>query len=126
MRLQFSRKEHSDSALALVLICIAMFLIFDVRYMLYIALPVLLIAMTFPPLVFPFTFLWLNISHYLGKIVSGILLAGIFMLVVAPVAFVRKLMGKDKLGIMQFKKSDRSVMIIRKHIYSSNDIENPY
>lgn len=126
MRTSFSRKEHTDSGLALVLLCLLAWFIFDVQKALPVALVATLAVMVYAPLIFPFTFLWLNISHFLGKIVSSVLLSVIFLVFVVPVAFFRKLAGKDTLKLKQFKKSDTSVFINRQHVYTAKDIEHPY
>jgi hypothetical protein len=79
-----------------------------------------------PLLVYPFTFIWLNVSNLFGKIISKILLAIIFFLFVLPVGYFRKISGKDNLNLKKFKKSGQSVFINRDHTFTKDDMIHPY
>ncbi len=84
---------------------------------------ILLIA---PVMIFPFTFLWLNISDLLGKIMSKVILTLVFFIFVWPVSMIRKAMGKDSLKLKEFKKDTSSVFINRNHTYTGTDLTTPY
>lgn len=47
---------------------------------------------------------WMKFSEILGKISSTIILTIMFFLIITPTAFVLKLLGKDPLSKLQFKK----------------------
>jgi hypothetical protein len=79
-----------------------------------------------PVLIYPFTFIWLNVSDFLGKIISKIILTVIYCIVLLPVALFRKIAGKDNLKLKQFHKSDKSVFIERNHLFTKNDMLNPF
>jgi hypothetical protein len=79
-----------------------------------------------PLLVYPFTFIWLNVSNLFGKIISKVLLAIIFFLFVLPVGYFRKISGKDNLNLKKFKKSGQSVFINRDHTFTKDDMIHPY
>jgi len=57
---------------------------------------------------------------------SKVILTVVFIFILIPVGFVRKISGKDNLKLNQFKKSDKSVFITRDHTFTSEDIINPY
>ena len=79
-----------------------------------------------PAMIYPFTILWLNLSDILGKIVSRIILAIIYCVFLLPVALIRKIAGKDNLKLKQFRKSDQSVFIERNHLFTKDDMLNPF
>ena len=105
-----SKKQASDSGMAVVLIfmIIGLFTGNDLYYK--IAIPVLVMNMIYPMFYYYFAILWLGFSHLLGTVVSKIILSILFFVIVLPVALLRKLMGKDSLKLKLFKKSERSVM----------------
>ena len=121
-----SKKQASDSGMAVVLILMltGFFTGDDLYYK--IAIAVLVMNMIYPMFYYYFAILWLGFSHLLGTIVSKIILSVVFFLIVLPVAIIRRMMGKDSLKLKLFKKSDGSVMQKRNHRFSSQDIVNPY
>jgi len=121
-----SKKQSSDSGMAivLVLLLIGLFTGNDLYYK--ISIPVLVMNMIYPMFYYYFAILWLGFSQILGTVVSKIILSVVFFVIVFPVALIRKMMGKDSLQLKQFKKSGSSVMKTRNHRFSSDDIVHPY
>ncbi|HOH99094.1 MAG TPA: SxtJ family membrane protein [Bacteroidales bacterium] len=122
----FKRKAHTDAGMALVLILLLMaYFVKDIRYA-FAAIPVVVVAMTLPSLLLPFTWAWQKISHGLGYVMSSLLLGLIFLLMVVPVGMIRQGMGYDPLMKKSFKKSWESVFKIRDHKFTAGDLEKPY
>jgi uncharacterized membrane protein len=86
----------------------------------------LLLNMIWPPLFTPFAYLWYKLSEILGYISSRLLLSMVFFLVVTPVAWVRRLMGKDTLELKKFKKERGSVLKEKEHTFAAADLEKPF
>ena len=91
-----------------------------------IAIPVLIMNMTFPMFYYLFAIIWLGFSQLLGTVVSKIILTIVYILLVVPVGVFRRLIGKDTLQLSEFKKGTNSVMKKRDYNFSSKDIEHPY
>lgn len=121
-----STKQASDTGMALVLLLLLIGLFTHNNLYYKIAIPVLVINMTYPLFYYPVAFIWLGFSQFLGTIVSKIILTIIYLILVIPVGVFRRLVGKDSLQIFQFKKGNKSVMRIRNYTFVSKDIENPY
>lgn len=126
MKKSFTKKEHSDSGLALLLLTLVAGLWLRIPYTLHSAIAEVLVLLTAPVLIYPFTFLWLNISDLLGRILSKILLAVIFFVFVLPVALIRKAMGKDALQLKKFKHGNDSVFTERNHTFTKTDFTTQY
>jgi len=126
LRTHFSKKEHSDSGLALLLITLIMGFWYNLHLASQVAIAEVLVLLVAPVLVFPFTFLWLNISDLLGKVLSKIILTIIFFLFVWPVALIRKAIGKDTLRLKDFKKNTNSVFTERNQTFTKTDFNTPY
>ena len=64
-----------------------------------IALGFLLIGLSRPALLAPLNKIWTKFGSILGKIVSPIVLGGLFFLVIAPAALIFRALGKDLLNL---------------------------
>ncbi len=90
------------------------------------ALVALVLDMTYPPLYRPVAIVWLGLSHLIGTVMSKVILGLVFFVVVTPFGMVRRLMGHDALNLKGFKSGEESVMTVRNHTFTSEDIEKPY
>jgi len=121
-----SKKEASDTGMAMVLICLL--LGYFTRHNIYytLAIPVLVINMAFPIFYYPFAMVWLGLTNLLGIVVSRILLSVVYVFFLMPVGLIRRTMGKDALNLKGFRKGKGTVMIKRDIEFTSNDIKNPF
>lgn len=123
-----SKKQASDTGMAmtLILLLVGYFTQQVIYYKL--AIPVLVLTMA-APMFFSITFIasiWLGLTTLLGEVVSKVLLSVIYFVILFPVSIIRQLMGKDTLDLKTFRKSNKSVMVTRDHLFVSKDIEHPY
>jgi hypothetical protein len=126
MKTSFTHKEHAESGLALIIILLTSSLLMDTTLLVKCAIGLLIIDMTVPVLFYPFTIVWLNLSQILGRMISFGILTMVFILVVTPTALVRKLIGKDRLQLSDFKKSSASVFHDRNHRFGKEDSLHPF
>jgi hypothetical protein len=56
-------------------------------------------AVFFPVFLTPFTKIWMAFGELIGKLVSPIMLAFIFFILITPLALFTKLMGRDELKL---------------------------
>jgi hypothetical protein len=121
-----SKKEASDTGMAMTLICLL--LGYFTKNIIYyqIAIPALVIDMAFPMFYYPFAMVWLTLTNLLGAVVSRVLLSVVYILILLPVGIVRRAMGKDALNLKGFKNSTTSVMVTRNHEFTADDIKNPF
>jgi hypothetical protein len=126
MKTSFSRKENIESALALIAILLIASLFSHSALLIEISIAAVFLAMMTPVVFTPVSFVWLNLSRMLGRASSFVLLAGIFLIVVTPVGVFRRLLGKDRLRLAQFKKATSSVFEERNHRFIKDDILHPF
>ena len=126
IKTRFSKKEHTDSGLALLLLTLIVSHWLNQQLFIRLAIAEVLILLIIPVLIYPFTFLWLNISDLLGKVMSKVILFMVFFIFVWPVALFRRAMGKDSLNLRKFKRDNHSVFVDRNHIYTKTDLTTPY
>ena len=124
---KLSTKENIDTGMALTLICLLFGNIFiKINILNIIAIIVLILNMSFPIVFKPAAYIWLNVSHLLGNIVSKILLSIIFFSIVTPIGILVRSIKNDPLKLKYFNKSSGSVFNKRNHTFSENDLKYPY
>ena len=126
IKTSFSKKEHVDSGLALLLLTLLLGLWVNQHYAIRIAIAELIVILVAPVMLYPFTFLWLTFSELLGSIMSRLLLTFIFIVFVCPVGLIRKAMGKDALSLRKFKNDKQSVFTERNHSFTKSDFTTQY
>jgi hypothetical protein len=123
-----SKKEASDTGMAMTLICLL--LGYFTKNIIYykLAIPVLVMNMAFPMFYshFKFAMLWFGLTNLLGMVLSRVLLSVVYIVILLPMGILRQLMGKDSLNLKGFKKGNSSVMINRDIEFTANDIKNPF
>lgn len=123
---KISKKEATDTGMAMVLICLLLGYFLKNNNFYLLALPVQVINMVFSKFFTPFAYIWLGLTNLLGAIVSKVLLSVIYILFLMPMGIIRRMMGKDSLKLKGFKQSKESVMITRDIVFTAEDIKNPF
>jgi hypothetical protein len=121
-----SRQQAQDTGMALVLILLLLAVFRAERTPVTVAIAVHLINMIAPQLFRPAAVVWFALSHILGAVVSRVVLATVFFVVVTPIGMMRRLLGADSLQLRKFKSGRSSVMKVRNHTFTGPDLEHPY
>ena len=116
------------SEFGLVAVAVTAILAWYLKSDLYIIAVIILSLVTLlaPILFYPFAAVWYALGHILNYCSSRLLLTVIFFVVVVPVAFIRRISGKDSLKLRQFKKEKGSVLVVRDHLYSKEDLRHTF
>ena len=67
----------------------------------------------------PFKKTWIKFGEIIGKIISPIVLASIFFLIITPISLILRIFGKDLLKLKK-NKITKTYWILRKNIKSMN------
>ena len=126
MKSTFTKKENTDSGLALLLLTILTGLFLHSNILFRISVAEIILLMAAPVLFYPFTIVWLNLSYLMGVIMSKIIHPVVYYLLVVPMGIFRKMTGKDSLKLKRFKKDENSEFIVRNHDYTKSDFVAPY
>ena len=121
-----SREKDKDAGLALVLILLLGALFWDYLPLTAAAAAVVLLCMTVPRIFAPWSLVWYGLSHILGLVMSKIILTIIYLTLLVPVGWCRRLIGADPLKLKLWKKGTASVFDDRDHTFGKEDIEHPY
>lgn len=119
-----TKKQTTEFGQVTVLVSLCFGLYFKDTYFEIAGLALLLMTMVIPVIFYPFAIIWFGFSKLLGEISSILMMSLVFFIIVTPIGLIRKLTGKDILGLKQFKKGDQSVLIDRNHKYDKADILN--
>lgn len=121
-----TQNQAKDTGLALVLILLIIAHFWDKSMLVLPAICVLLITMTCPVAFSPLARVWFGFARILADTVSKMLLTLLFVVVVIPVALIRRLWGADPMRLKAWKKGRDSVLARRDHTFSAEDLERPY
>jgi len=119
-------EKCKDAGLALVLICLLCYQAWKLPALILLAILLLLVAMTYPPLFKPFAHCWFALSTALGTVVSKLILALLFYVLVYPVGLLRRVLGKDAMQVKAWNRGTDSVFRVKDHRFSATDLEQPY
>lgn len=118
--------QSRDTGMALVLLCLILFVALDRPGLVVAALVLQVVTMTAPGLFRPAAVVWLGLSHALGAVMSRVLLGVVFYGLVTPMGLLRRALGKDDLHLRAFGAGDDSVLAVRDHTFTAADLERPY
>lgn len=124
--ISISPKEHSDTGMAMVLICLLAGWFSGTRDWYLGAIILLVINMTWPAIYTLPAKIWLGFSHLLGTVMSKIILTLVFFIVLTPLALLRRALGHDPMALKKWKKGNGSVFETRDHTYTPKEIELPF
>ncbi len=124
--LNATRAQARDTGMALTLVCLLIAWFGQSRPALAAGMGALVLTMTWPGALKPVARVWFGLSHVLGAVMSRVILAVVFFVVLTPVGLLRRAMGKDAMGLKRWKKDDASVFRVRGHRFGPKDVEPPY
>lgn len=124
--LSSTRDQSRDTGMAMVLICLLLAYWGQRPFFLPLAIILLLLTMTWPPVFRPLAVLWFGLSHIMGNLVSKIVLSILFFVLVTPVGLIRRWAGKDAMQLRKWKKDNGSVFVAREGAMRPEDLNNPY
>ncbi|HMH33793.1 MAG TPA: SxtJ family membrane protein [Puia sp.] len=124
--MHLSKEQTKDFGMVTVLVTAFLAFRFKEYNYIRIAFVLSLVTIVLPMLFYPFAFCWFGLSRILGTIGSRILLGIIFLILVIPIGLVRKITGYDHLQLKQFKKSRKSVLMDRDHVFDDADLLNTF
>ena len=126
MKNKITQEQSKDTGLAITLILLLIIWFGKNFNFVPPAILVLVLTMTAPRIFKPLAYFWFGLAHLLGEVVSRALLTVVFFLLVIPVGFLRKLLGKDSMGLKKWAAGQESVFIERNHKFCASDLEKPF
>jgi len=120
-----SRNRASETVLTITLGFIVLYLIRDGAHpwMLYAALIIGVMGLFWKWMRFRIHDLWFQLTEILGFFISRLVLSLVFFFVVVPFGFLSRLFRKD---LMYLKRNKKSYFRQRSHLFSAQDLENPW
>lgn len=115
-----------DTALALTFLTLLVWLFTHNVYWIYGGMALLLLSMIWPSAMTWPARLWFGLSHLLGTFMSKVLLSIIYLVILLPVALVRRMVGKDSMRVRQWKAGQGSAFVQREHAFTKDDLSHPY
>jgi len=121
-----SVKQCTEFGMAAILVLLAFAIYRKDNNLMIAAFMLTLATIIVPILFFPFAVFWFALAEVLRRISTALLLGIVFFFIVMPVGLIRKVGGFDNLKLKEFKKGRQSVMIVRNHTFTSEDLTNTF
>lgn len=121
-----SKKQNTDFGIVMALALLVAGTICHIHILYSVTIVSLLITVLVPVFYTPFSWLWFKLAEFIELFFSKIILSVIFYIVVTPLGLLRRWFAKDNLQIQSFKKSNKSVFVIKNTTYKKEDLENQY
>ncbi len=118
--------QCKDTGLAIILILMIIAWITKNITVILPGILILIITMTIPKILRPLSYLWFGLSYFMGGVVSKIFLTMIFIIIVTPVGLLRRILGKDPMGLKEWKNGQKSVLKEKNHTFVAEDIQRPF
>ena len=112
-----------ETIIVFVFISLLIYLKFKFDWLIYLAILLLIIALTSKRSAEMIGSIWFSFSNYFGLMMNYLLMSLIYFIVLVPIAFIQKLAGKNK--IIQSQQVG-SYFHKRNHLYVQKDIEKPW
>lgn len=110
-----------ESVLALVaLLLLVYFLWYPHPRIVAAALTLALAALLWPALAYAINSGWYYLTRTIGKVMSIVLLGGVYLLFITPLAVLYRLLGRSK------PRSGDTAYTTRNHEYHPKDLQNPW
>jgi hypothetical protein len=122
----FSTDHDRSTGMALAVVALLLWFAFRRDGWVAASIIILVCAMTVPVVLRPLSVLWYGFSDILGAVSSRVILCAIYLFVVFPVGFARRIAGRDELMLRDFKKGRASVFQNQERLIEGKDIRNPY
>jgi len=126
LRRHTTKEQAKDTGMAVVLILLLVAIRQHQNGYVIAAAIAQVVTMAVPAIFRPAAVVWFGLSELIGSVVSRVILAVVFFVVVTPIGVLRKLLGADAMQLRTFKAGRGSVMRERNHTYVGKDIENVY
>jgi len=121
-----SRKQNTDSGIALTLALLLTSSIWHIHVLYIVSIVSLFITAQFPVIYTPASRLWLQFARIMEVFFTAIILIIVFFFVVTPMGLFHRWFAKDNMQIRCFKKSKKSAFVVKYRTYKKEDLENQF
>lgn len=123
--LTMNRSRASETVLTITVAFLVLYIIKgkENHWMLYTALIIGALGLFWKWLRIRIHDLWFMLADLLGYVISRLVLGVAFFMIVMPFGFLARLFRKD---LMYLKKGRKSYFRKRRHIFTGNDLVNPW
>lgn len=117
------KEKGLETIIVLALVSLLAFIKFDINWLLYVSIGLLIISIISKKLTIVIGKGWFSFSQYFGVVMNYIIMFIIFYFILTPLSFFQRLFGSNQ--ILK-KGNEDSHFHKRNHLYSEKDIKNPW
>jgi len=118
------KKENTLEAILVITTgFLLLFLIYEKTWLLYVSFGSGVTGIVIKPLAVLLAKGWFKLGEILGFVVSKVVLATMFFIILVPISFLYNIFNKDTLHL---KRSDKSLWTKRNHRFVPDDLKNSW
>jgi hypothetical protein len=118
------KKDKTFEALLVIVTgFLLLFLVYGKVWMIYVSFGTGIIGIFIKPLGSLLAKGWFKLGDLLGYVVSKVVLATMFFIILVPISFLYNIFNKDTL---QLKRTEKSLWKVRDHSYTADDLKNSW
>jgi hypothetical protein len=125
-RYRMPHRRRLEGLLSLVVVLLVLRLILDVPQLVVAAAAVAFLGLASVVVSTLLSAAWWGLTGLIGRVVSGTLLTLVWLLVVTPMGFARRLLGKGPPSLRQLPKGGIPSLEVRDHPFGPADFEKPW
>lgn len=118
-------KWIKDTGEVLALALLFFGLIRNSKYLLILALFVLLVTTVAPKLLKPIAFIWKKVTEVLAYIMPRVFFGFVYFIIISPIGYMRRVLGYDSLFLKNNNLQSTSLKN-RNHLFTKKDLIKPY
>jgi len=120
---QNEKTKYRETLLVIVLGFSILYLIFDHEWMLYTSIGLGVMGVLSTWINKWIHRVWIFIGEKLGFVMNKVIMGILYLVVLIPISMMARIFRKD---IMQLKPGAKSTLHQRKHLYTAEDLKNPW
>jgi Saxitoxin biosynthesis operon protein SxtJ len=114
-----------DTGMALTLLSLIVLWVRDLQWW-FLPIGLLVLTMTVPKLFHFPALVWFAVAERLSWLMTRVILTSLYVLILLPVALLRRLAGKDPMQLRRWKEGSVSVFVTRDDTWTPAQLERPY
>ena len=118
-----NKEKDLETVIVLALASLIIYIKFDANWGIYLAMGFLALAIISKKAINILSKIWFSFSNYLGLVMNYVIMFLIFYLILTPLSFFQRLLGKNQ---FHNEKKENSYFHKCNHLYGINDIEKPW
>ncbi len=125
-RHRMTHRRRLEGLLSLGLVLLILSIVLDLRQLVTAAAVVIFLSLASETISTLVSAAWWGLTGLIGRVVSGVLLALVYFIIVTPMGLVRRLFGQGPPSLRPLPRDGEPALEVRDHPFGPADFERPW